>query len=157
MNNVINVQISAADDTAIKAAIQTIVTKATPYLHALTDEERVGGLKMGDKSVAFVQKGATYGLQFAAEMPASIKVADLAIDSNVVTVLNSYIKPIATLLRGLEDTAMLAGGEAMESSVGVYSAIKLAAHNNVPGAQEAYNDMRERFPGAPRKKAEKPA
>lgn len=107
MDNVNNVQITAADDAAIKAAIQTIVTKATPYLHALTDDERIGGFKMGDKSVDFVQKGATYGVQFAAEMPASIKVADLTVDANAVTMLNNYIKPIATLLRGLEDTAML--------------------------------------------------
>lgn len=153
MNNIINIQISAADDTAITTAIATIVAKLTPYLHALTDEERRGGFKMGDKSVAFVNKGSAYGTQFATEMPASVKVADLNTDVIAVNKLNSYFKPLSTLMRGVEDTMMLAGGEAMEQSVMVYAAIKMAAHNNSVGAQEAYNDMKERFPGAPSKKS----
>lgn len=147
MNNNINVQINAADDTAIKTSIATALSKATPYLKALTDEERRGGFKMGDKSVAFVSKAAIYAAQFSAEMPASISLANLNVDVIAINTLNSYLKPLTTLVRGIEDTMILAGQEAMEASVSVYAAIKLAAHNKVPGAQEAYNDMKERFPG----------
>ena len=43
------------------------------------------------------------------------------------------------------------GTEAMEGSVAVYASVKMAAHNNVPGAQAAYNDMKERFPGRSKK------
>lgn len=146
MNNNINVQIIAADDTAIKAAVAIIVAKLTPYLKALTNDEREGGFKMGDKSVAFVGKASIYAAQFPAEMPASISVANLNVDVAAVNMLNAYLKPLSTLVRGVEDTMILAGEEAMEASVAVYAAIKLAAHNNVPGAQEAYNDMKERFP-----------
>lgn len=146
-----DIKISAADDTAIKAAIVVIQTKLTPYLMALTDKERRGGFRMGDKSIAFVEKGGSYGNQFAAEMPASIKLADLATDVTAVSLLNSYAKPLTTLLRGVEDTVLIAGTDAMEASVHVYSAIKLASVNGVPGAQAAYNDMKERFPGAHKK------
>ena len=40
----------------------------------------------------------------------------------------------------------------MEESLNVYSAIKQAAHNGVPGAQVAYNDMKERFTKTTKKK-----
>lgn len=151
MHNIADIKISTADDTAIKAAIVVIQTRLTPYLLALTDSERRGGFRMGDKSIAFVEKGGTYGNQFSAEMPSSIKLADLATDVTAVNLLNSYAKPLTTLLRGVEDTVLIAGTEAMEATVHVYSAIKLAAHNGVPGAQAAYNDMKERFPGTHKK------
>ncbi len=146
------IQVSSADDATIKAAILLIETTLTPYLHALTDSQRKGGVKMGDRSIAFVDKGDTYGKQFAPEMPASIKVADLSIHVNVVNMLSGYAKPLATILRGTEDTMMIAGKVAMETSLNVYAAIKQAAHNGVPGTQAAFNDMKERFPGGSHKK-----
>ena len=145
-------KVSTADDATIKAAILVIETTLIPYLIALTDSQRKGGVKMGDKSIAFVDKGGVYGNQFSDEMPASIKVVDLANNVAVVNVLSAYAKPLATILRGVEDTMLSAGTVAMEESLNVYSAIKQAAHNGVPGAQVAYNDMKERFTKTTKKK-----
>jgi hypothetical protein len=48
----------------------------------------------------------------------------------------------------LEDTAFLAGSEAYSASLAFYGAIKNAAKNKVPGATQAYEDLKARFPGA---------
>ena len=152
MPNTEIMQVSAADDLAIKAAILVLETKLPSYMAALTDSQRKGGVKMGDKSIAFVDKGGVYGKQFAVEMPASIKIVDLADNVAVVNVFSAYAKPLASLLRGIEDTMLVAGTVAMEESLNVYAAIKQAAHNGVPGAQAAYNDMKVRFGKTTKKK-----
>ena len=146
------IKVTTADDATIKAAILLIETTLTPYLVALTDSQRKGGVKMGDKSIAFVDKGGIYGQQFVEEMPASIKTVNLSNNVAVVNVLSAYAKPMATILRGVEDTMLVAGSVAMEESLNVYAAIKQAAHNGVPGAQAAYNDMKERFSKTTKKK-----
>lgn len=151
MQNRINIQISAADDTAITTAVNTLVSKLSPYLQTLTDEERKGGLKMGVKDVSFIDKGSSYGNQFNTVIPPYVSLSNLAIDVAAVNKLNSYLRPIATLVRSMEDSIMISGSEAMEAALLVYSALKGAAHNNVNGTQEAVNDMAERFPGKVRK------
>ncbi len=144
MDNNINVVVSAADQAAITAALATLSQKLTPYLKALTDAERRGGLKMGDKSVAFVQKAQTYGTQFTNQLPSYISLANLTVDVNAVVLLNGYLAQLEPLVRAVEDTMMLSGGEAMEAANAVYAALQMAAANNVPGAQDAVNDMKQR-------------
>ncbi len=151
MKNVVNLEISNADQDAIKAAIQTITGILTPHLHALTDNERKGGIKMGDKSVAFVEKAMLYGSQFSTQLPAYIDIKALKSDVEAVALLNSYAMSLATVLRGIEDTIILAGGEAMEASNGIYASLKMASQNNISGTQEAYNDMKQRYSSKGRK------
>lgn len=156
MQNNIALQISAADDTAIKAAIETLVTKLQPYLLTLTDHERKGGIKMGARDIGFIQKASSYGTQYQTQLPAFISLSNLKQDVEAVTKLQEYIQPLATLMRSLEDSTMVAGSEAMEASLLVYAAIKACAANNINGAPEAANDMKERFPGKPRKQTTVP-
>lgn len=151
MENKINLQIATADDAAIVAAIQTLVNKLQPYLLTLTDEERKGGIKMGTKDIGFIDKGSSYGTQFNSIIPPYISVANLNIDVAAVNKLTNYLRPIATLVRSLEDSIMISGSEAMEAALLVYGALKNAAHNNVNGTQEAVNDMAQRFPGKVKK------
>lgn len=151
MQNKIALQITAADDAAITAAINTIITKLQPYLHTLTDEERKGGIKMGAKDLSFIQKASAYGNQYSTQMPAFISLANLKEDVDAVNKLADYLRPLATLQRSLEDTTMVAGSEAMEAALLVYAAIKACAANNIDGAPEAANDMKERFSGRSRR------
>lgn len=151
MQNRVSIQITAADDAAIVAAINTLVAKLQPYLTTLTDEERKGGLKMGARDVSFIQKADAYGAQYSTQIPAFVSLPNLKEDVVVVNKLSDYLRPLATLHRSMEDTIMLAGSEAMEAALLVYAAIKTCAANNIDGAPEAANDMKERFPGKPRR------
>ncbi|MFY8127552.1 MAG: hypothetical protein ACOVMM_04185 [Chitinophagaceae bacterium] len=153
MQNKVSINITAADDAAIVAAINTLVSKLQPYLSTLTDEERKGGLKMGARDVSFIQKADAYGAQYSTQIPAFISLPNLKEDVGAINKLNEYLRPLATLQRSVEDTIMLAGSEAMEAALLVYAAIKTCAANNIDGAPEAANDMKERFPGKPRKVA----
>lgn len=153
MQNKVSINITAADDAAIVAAINTLVSKLQPYLSTLTDEERKGGLKMGARDVSFIQKADAYGAQYSTQIPAFISLPNLKEDVGAINKLNEYLRPLATLQRSVEDTIMLAGSEAMEAALLVYAAIKTCAANNIDGAPEAANDMKEHFPGKPRKVA----
>lgn len=151
MQNKIALQINAADEAAITAAINTLVTKLQPHLLTLTDDERKGGLKMGARDVSFIQKAEDYGNQYSTQIPAFISLSNLKQDVDAVKKLSEFLRPLATLMRSLEDTTMVAGSEAMEASLLVYAAIKTCAANNIDGAPQAANDMQERFPGKPRR------
>jgi len=64
---------------------------------------------------------------------------------------------LSLINRMMEDTIMLAGSEALEASLVVYTSIKIAAKNNVGGAQEAFNDMKVRYSRSGRPKKQKAA
>ncbi len=145
MKNNVSINISAQDQLDISAAITTLNTKLKPHLMAMTDEERIGNVRLGDKSVAFVQKAGIYGKQFSTQMPAYIDLAAFQTDIDMVKLFDDYLANIAALKRGLEDTLILGGNEAMEAANMVYAALKLANQNQIPGSQEAVNDMKARY------------
>ena len=47
---------------------------------------------------------------------------------------------------------MLAGSEGMDGTSPIYKNIKFLAEQNQPGAQAAYDDLSQQFPGRPAKK-----
>jgi hypothetical protein len=151
MQNRININITAADETAINNALTSLVNTLSPYLQTLTDEERKGGLKMGIKDISFIDKANSYGSQFNQVIPSYVSLTNLQVDVAAVNKLNSILRPLATLVRSIEDSIMLSGSEAMEAALLVYAALKGAAQNNINGTPEAVNDMAERFPSKLRK------
>lgn len=157
MKNDISLTLSTQAQSDIAAAINTLQTNLVPLLKALTDEERRGLLKMGDKSIAFVQKANIYADKYSDQLPGFLDVAELKKDVDAVTLLNDYCKELSLITRMMEDTIMLAGSEALEASLVVYNTIKIAAKNNVGGAQEAVNDMKERYAAQGRTKVKKVA
>ena len=145
MTNNVNFVLTATEQTAISNALQTIQQTLNGKLFSLSDADRRGGVKMGDKSIAFVQKAASYGNQFSAELPASINLTALQVDVDAVTLINGYLQQLGLITRGLEDTMLVSGTEAMEGANLVYGAMKFAIASGVAGAQEAVNDMGQRY------------
>jgi len=157
MKNNVSISISTQDQADITAAISTLQAKLVPFLKALTDDERRMVLKMGDKSIAFVQKASAYADQYTDQLPGFLQLPELKKDVETVTVLNEYCQELSLINRMMEDTIMLAGSEALEASLVVYTSIKIAAKNNVGGAQEAFNDMKVRYSAQGRRKSQKAA
>ena len=124
-----------------------------PYLHALTPDERQNLAKMGDKSVGFMAKLLDYAANSPAFVPAFISFAELKQDVGVATALAPLEQVAAQLALDLGSTVMLAGAEGMAQASPVYKNIKFLAEQKQPGAQAAYDDLRQRFPGRPAKAA----
>ena len=141
---------TAIPDTVLKKALgyfQQGAAELRPYLQALTPDERSAMLKMGAKTVDFVQKAYGYAQSNPSFVPAFLDLDEFARDSEAL----AGLAPIQQLLDGLaldaSSTAMLAGSDAYAAALVLYNNIKFLAKNKQPGAQAAYDDLSQRFPG----------
>lgn len=141
---------TAIPEAALKKALgyfQQGAAELRPYLQALTPDERSAMLKMGAKTVAFVQKTYDYASSNPSFVPGFLDLEEFARDSAAL----AGLAPVQQLLAGLaldtESTAMLAGSDAYAAALVLYNNIKFLAKNKQPGAQAAYDDLSQRFPG----------
>lgn len=112
-----------------------------PYLVPLTPEQRQELPKMGDKSVAFVQKAAEYSTALAPYLDA----AGLRTDARVSTDLLPVYTALLGLTTDVDSTRLAAGSEGYSAALLVYAALQAAAKQNQPGAQAAMGELGERF------------
>ena len=147
MQNNFSTAIPEAALTKALSYFQQGAAELRPYLQALTPEERTAMLKMGNKTVSFVQKAYEYARNNASFVPAFLDLDEFAADSAALNGLS----PIHQLLEGLAldsgSTMMLAGSDAYAAALVLYNNIKFLAKNKQPGAQAAYEDLAQRFPG----------
>ena len=125
----------------------------SPYVDALTPEERISILKMGDKTIDFVIKALEYvktNPQFA---PAYLNVEGLNTDVAAVNGLTEIEQPVKSLAMQLDDTIMVAGSEAYTAALTFYNSVKEAAKRNVPGAKAIADDLKVRFERAHKKES----
>ena len=143
--NIVSIEIPAAEVTAVQDAIKIIDDTLKPYLVALNPEERKELPKMSDKTAPFVEKVMDYAKSDAEFAPAYMNVDELKKDIDAVGTLTELARPIEQLNRTLEDTIMLAGSEAYVASLAYYNSVKRAAKINVPGALTIHEDLKKRF------------
>lgn len=151
--NQISFKISETDLTEIKASIANLQEKLLPHLAFLSPEERQDMLKMGDKTIGFVQKSLEYCQSNPDLVPPYIDVAELKVDVAAIETLRSLFQPISQMYDGLSDTMALSGSESFATCLMFYGGVKNAKRQDVPKAETIYNDLSVRFPGRPSKKA----
>ncbi|MCY1718956.1 hypothetical protein OU798_01295 [Prolixibacteraceae bacterium Z1-6] len=139
------------DKVQINQALQTLVTVLEPKLMTLTPDERKEMPKMGDKTVAFVEKAVEYGQEYPQYMPAFIDVPEAKIDFDGVKVLRGFFTQLERITNELDDSMTLAGSEAYSASLSIYKVLKNAATMGQPGAEEAVAELANRFPRGKRK------
>ena len=118
----------------------------TPYLVALTSTERRDLPKMGEKSVAFVEKAYQYFIENPALRPNFVDEADYTIDYNDAMNLRLAAANIAQVNDGLSDLLLIAGSEAYQASLGMYSNLAVQAARNIGNAKTLHEELRRRFP-----------
>ena len=153
MPNQITAAIPPADLAKALEHLQQARALLAPYLHALTPDERKNIVKMGDKSVGFMQKLLDYAATTPAFVPAFISFEELQQDVGMATAITPLEQLAAQLALDLNSTVMLAGSEGMSQASPVYQNIKFLAQQRQPGAQAAYDDLSQRWPGRVAKKA----
>lgn len=146
-NNKISVSISAADKKSVLDKITALQTQLKPVLlFNLSPSDRMSLVKMGDKTLTFVDKALTYAAQNPATSPSYLDLAEANKDFALANDLAEIHKKLSTLLVAIEDNLMLAGSEAYESALVYYNAVKGARRSNVPGVENIHADLANHFP-----------
>ena len=149
--NQISIVIPQAVIDTVTRNLQDCKTALAPYLQGLTNDERISLFKMGDKTVATVQKTKSYVDTNPEFVPSYMDRVEFLKDETVVTQLN----PIANLARQItsdvDDTVMLSGSEALQEAMLYYGQVKEAAAKGIPTAKPIYEDLRQRFSKRSRK------
>jgi hypothetical protein len=130
----------------IAAAIQTL----QPYTITLTPHERQTMLKMGDKSLAFVEKAHDYAHDNPPLVPSYLDMRTFDVDFADAHGLWSLLTLIKQLEEAVDDTIMAAGSEAYHAALAFYHNVQAAATDDIPGAKAIFEDLKTRFPGGKR-------
>jgi hypothetical protein len=155
MANDFNLSIPAATVQQVQKHLDAIKTILAPYLTSLTPEERKTMPRMADKTVAFVTKTADYATTTPAFVPSFVDLAELTQDVAGVAALTPLRQQFEQLALDTDSTVMLDGSEAYANALTIYANIKFLAKNKQPGAQAAFDDLKERFAGQGVAKKEK--
>jgi hypothetical protein len=135
----------------IRQQISGILTTLQPFVTALTPQERQSLLKMGDKSLTFVEKAHDYAHDNPNLVPGFLDMTAFDVDFADAHGLWSVLTLVKQLQETLEDTVMVAGSEAYHGALAFYHNTQAAAKQDVPGAKAIYEDLKTRFPRGKRK------
>ena len=127
------------------AKINEVVGLLTPYLLALTPQERHDLPKMSDGTLPFVQKCLDYCQANPEFAPSYLNVSALSEDMKTFEQLQPIFRTIVQLENKLNDTSMEAGAESYVSALSYYNSVKNAAKYDAPGAKAIYEDLKKRF------------
>ncbi len=150
--NLVSLTIPADKLSAIQSNITALNTLLESYLlFNLTPQDRKELTKMGDKTIAFVQKSLEYAEKNPTLVPTYLNLTEAKSDLSLTQDLNNILNQISTLQRAIEDTMMVAGSEAYTAALVFYNSVKGASRVNVPGSEAIHKDLQERFAVKPRK------
>lgn len=143
--NQISVEIPQAVIAEVNQKLQDCRALLAPYLQGLTPQDRGTLFKMGDKTVATVQKVKSYMDTNPEFIPSYMDKVEFLKDEAVVTSLNPLGNLATQLATDIGDTVMLAGSEAITSALFYYGSAKEAASKGVATAKPIYEDLSQRF------------
>lgn len=146
--NLIEVKIPESDLAEIRTAMASLTKTLMPHLKTLTAQERQEVPKMGDRTVAFVQKALEYSKQYPELVPAYLDVQAMHLDLNAVGVLRELSRSLTSLTDAVTDSITLSGSEAYQGALVFYSNVKNAAKVKAHNAAAVYDDLSARFPGS---------
>ena len=121
--------------TALEADLDLLI--------ALTPDERLELVKMGDKSRAFCDKALEVAGQHAGLMPRDFDIEAFRQDHLALTALRPRLARMAYLMQRMEDTERALSSDVMAASLEVYGVLKVAGKDK--GVDEARNALAERF------------
>lgn len=148
--NFLDVTLSQAEMDKIQDALKT-VSETLPFLVNLTNKDRIRLPKMGDKSIAFVDKTLNIAENMPELVPSYIKVDEFQNDIKLFHQLSRILYQVEVLKDGLSCTKILAGSEAYTTALALYNTIRTAQKSDVPGVESVYEELAKRFPGRSRK------
>ena len=111
----------------------------------LTMEQNQRLSKLGDKSVAFVDKTMTYSTDRPDLIPPCSDMIDFKRDYELANKLRQLIEITRPVLQKMKDSYFLVGANTLMAARKFYGYIKAAAVAGAPGATAIRNDLRKRY------------
>jgi hypothetical protein len=145
VQNQISIDIPQDIVDQVTQKMQECKTQLAPYLQALTVAQRSSLFKMGDKTVATVQKTKSYIQTNPEFVPSYMDKAEFLRDEAVVSKLNPLANLANQLTDDINDTITLAGSEALQAAMLYYGQIKEAQSKGIVTAKPIYEDLSKRF------------
>ncbi|MFH0977334.1 MAG: hypothetical protein V1874_16260 [Spirochaetota bacterium] len=149
--NLVSVGFSEEEAATINAAILSLKETLLPKLKTINADEKKDIPKMGDKTVAFVQKALEQCEANPELVPPFLDVKEFKADFAAVENLRQIAASLGQIIDGCLDTITLAGSDSFSAALMFYDAIKSAKKTNVLKAGAIYEDLSTRFPGARKK------
>jgi hypothetical protein len=137
--------------TQVQTKLNEIKSLLKPYSVPLTPSERHSVLKMGDKSLTFVEKSHDFAVENPGFVPPFLNMPKFDIDFADAHGLWTVRNDAQQVYEMIDDTTMVSGSEAYQAALVFYSSVKVAAAKDIPGAKAIYEELRKRFPGKKRK------
>ncbi len=135
----------------INEAIGTI-KRRLPFLLAVGPKQRLDVVKLGPKSVHFVNSVRQMADKSPELVPAAFDLVEFARDVEVVNAIGKFAPQLEQLVEAVKDTRTMAGSEAVITALRLYEVFK-AARRTVPGLDGALAELGARFKGSRRRKA----
>lgn len=127
----------------VHKAIQTL-EDLMPFLVNLTAEKKKSLIKLGDKSLPFVQKCHELAVQNPDFLPRNFRVEDMSRDLDVFNKLFNVQLKMNILMEKIEDTYKEAGSNAYTSALTVYSSAKISG-KSLGGMESILDELGKRF------------
>ncbi len=143
-NNRINVSMTAAQVTAVKAAFTAIQTN-TPFAVSLTTDERTSLPKIDVSNKAFTEDAINAAVNNAAMLPSYFNTATMQTDILLFSQLDEMLGIARQIVERLEDTLVLAGSESYVAALASYKLFIAAADAGVVGADAIVDQLKKRF------------
>ena len=143
--NQVNMEIPREVIDSVTEAITTIKRDLAPYIHPLSNEDRQSLFKMGDKTLATVVKTQSYTVTNPEFVPNYMNLTEFNEDVTVANQLCPILDLVNQLATDINDTAMLAGSEALEQALMYYGQVREADARRVASARAIYEDLKPRF------------
>jgi hypothetical protein len=145
-NNRLNITATAAQITAVKAAVQTINTNL-PFLIGLTTEERSSLPAINVNNKAFTEDAINAAVNNPTLIPTYLSLANMQNDLTLFTQMDELVGIVNQLCEKLEDTRLLAGSESYVAGLTLYKLFGSAADAGVAGADAIVAQLKGRFSG----------
>ncbi|MDR0539449.1 MAG: hypothetical protein LBG74_02945 [Spirochaetaceae bacterium] len=156
MHNMHTAAIPAAVITEISDLLQQVLTKLEPYRSPLTTEERKEMAIVGDKTIAFLEKGKEFVDLYPGLVPPWLNKADFTNDYDDIRNLPPVKNLAEQVVEALYNIFYLSGNEAYHWMLDLYHSCKQAASRDVPNAKIVADELGKRFQNRGRKPS-KPA
>lgn len=143
-NNRLSVTLTETQMQNVKAAFATIYAEL-PFLIGLTAEERQSIPKINDSNKTFTEDGANVAANNGSFLPGYFNSGDVVMDITLFQQLDEIFLLSDQLNEKIFDTRMLAGSEAYVNALTIYRLVEAAAKAGVPGADAAYELLKQRF------------
>ncbi len=141
----ISFSLSEAEKSEVDGAVRTLEKILLPRLVTLSPEARHELPKMGDKTLAFVEKAREYCTRNPEFVPAFLSVPAFETDLDAVYAIRGIFNPLSQLTKSLDDSMMLSGSEALTAGLMFYKSAATAAKANIHGAAVIHDDLSARY------------